>query len=159
MSSLTVVNTYIRPFFLFLFFIAVSSALAQETIIKGKVTDVNSGDPIPFVNVLFKGTSIGTTTDFDGNFLLKTNTPKDTLLASYIGYKSRIKVITKGISQIVNFQLEEEVTNLQEVVVLAGENPAFEILRKVVRNKNENDKRKLSAYEYDTYTKIEVDVD
>lgn len=126
---------------------------------KGKVTDSNSGDPIPFVNVLYKGTAIGTTTDFDGNFVLKTSSPKDTLLASYIGYKPRTKRVTKGISQTVNFQLEEEVTNLQEVVVLAGENPAFEILRKVVRNKNQNDKRRLTAYEYDTYTKIEVDVD
>ena len=48
---------------------------------------------------------------------------------------------------------------MQEVIVYAGENPAFEILRNVVRNKNNNDKRKLTAYEYDTYTKIEVDVD
>lgn len=159
MSSLTVVNTLTRPIFIFLFFVAASTAFAQETIIKGKVTDANSGDPIPFVNVLYKGTSIGTTTDFDGNYVLKTSSPKDTLLASYIGYKPRTKVITKGTSQIVNFQLEEEVTNLQEVVVLAGENPAFEVLRKVVRNKNENDKRRLTAYEYDTYTKIEVDVD
>jgi hypothetical protein len=43
--------------------------------------------------------------------------------------------------------------------VFAGENPAFEVLRNVVRNKSNNDKRKLTAYEYDTYTKIEVDVD
>jgi hypothetical protein len=55
--------------------------------------------------------------------------------------------------------LEEDVTNLQEVVIKAGENPAFEVLRNVVRNKNKNDKRKLTAYEYDTYTKIEIDVD
>ncbi len=142
----------------FLIFISFCT-LAQETIVKGKVTDAGSGYPIPFVNVLFKGTSIGVTTDFDGNYLLKTSNPQDSLLASYIGYKSRTKRITKGITQVVNFQLEEQVTNLQEVVVLAGENPAFEVLRNVVRNKSDNDKRKLTAYEYDTYTKIEVDVD
>jgi hypothetical protein len=39
--------------------------LAQETVIRGKITDAFSGDPIPFVNVVFKGTSIGTTTDFE----------------------------------------------------------------------------------------------
>lgn len=155
----TTVNT-LKKFLLPILFVALSlCAFAQETTIKGKVTDAGSGDPIPFVNVLFKGTTIGATTDFDGNYTLKTSNPKDTLLASYIGYKPRTKVITKGISQVVNFQLEEQVTNLQEVVVLAGENPAFEVLRNVVRNKNENDKRKLTAYEYDTYTKIEVDVD
>ena len=59
----------------------------------------------------------------------------------------------------MNFQLGEAATQLQEIVISAGENPAYEILRKVVRNKSKNDKRKLTAYEYDTYTKIEIDVD
>lgn len=153
------VNHFRQVLISFLLAFLSTSILAQETIVKGKVTDANSGDPIPFVNVLYKGTSIGTTTDFDGNFLIKTNNPEDSLLASYIGYKPRVKAVVKGTEQFINFQLEEEVTNLQEVVVLAGENPAFEILRRVVRNKNQNDKRKLRAYEYDTYTKIEVDVD
>lgn len=154
-----VVNVLKSTILYLVFVCSVFCATAQETVVKGKVIDSNSGDPIPFVNVLFKGTSIGTTTDFDGNYVLKTSNPKDTLLASYIGYKPRTKAITKGISQTVNFQLDEDITSLQEVVVLAGENPAFEILRKVVRNKKENDKRELTAYEYDTYTKIEVDVD
>ncbi|TXH26166.1 MAG: carboxypeptidase-like regulatory domain-containing protein [Cyclobacteriaceae bacterium] len=132
---------------------------AQETIVQGKVTDAASGDPIPFANVVFKGTSIGATTDFDGNFLIKTQNPTDSVVASYIGYKSRSKVVKRGVQQTINFQLAEDVTNLQEVIIKAGENPAFEILRKVVRNKNNNDKRKLTAYEYDTYTKIEIDVD
>ncbi|NOT73343.1 MAG: carboxypeptidase-like regulatory domain-containing protein [Cyclobacteriaceae bacterium] len=145
-------------FLLLLLFLS-GSLVAQETIIQGKVTDANSGDAVPFANVVFKGTSIGVTTDFDGNYLLKTNNPTDSLRASYISYKSKIKVVKKGVRQTINFQLEEDVTNLETVVVHAGENPAFEILRNVVNNKNDNDKRKLSAYEYDTYTKIEVDVD
>ncbi len=152
-------NSLTSILFSFLFLLCSISVFAQETIVKGKITDANSGDPIPFVNVLFKGTTIGTVTDFDGNYVVKTKTPTDTLLASYIGYKPRTKVITKGITQTINFQLEEEATNLQEAIVVAGENPAFEILRKVIRNKSDNDKRKLKAYEYDTYTKIEVDVD
>ena len=134
-------------------------AWAQETIITGKVTDANNGDPLPYVNVVFVGTTIGVTTDFDGNYQLKTTKPSDSLVVSYVGYKARTKAITKGTRQVINFQLEEDVTSLQEVVFLAGENPAYEILRNVVRNKNDNDKRKLSAYEYDTYTKIEIDVD
>jgi hypothetical protein len=133
--------------------------MAQETILKGKVTDAGSGDPIPFANVVYVGTSVGATTDFDGNYTFKSSSPGDTLIATYIGYKSKKKFVSKGGTQVVNFQLTEDVTKLQEVVFEAGENPAFEILRKVVKNKNKNDKRKLSAYEYDTYTKIEIDVD
>jgi hypothetical protein len=147
-------NTFI-VFFSFL----TGVALAQETVVRGKVTDVNSGDPIPYVNVIFQGTTIGITSDFDGNYELKTTTPSDTVVVSYIGYKVKKKNITKGITQVVNFQIEEDVTKLQEVVFVAGENPAFEVLRNVVRNKNKNDKRKLTAYEYDTYTKIEIDID
>lgn len=134
-------------------------ALAQETFVEGKVTDANTGDPIPFANVIFKGTTYGATTDFDGRFKIKTLGKVDSILVSYIGYKPRTKSIKRGSKQVVNIQLEEDVTNLQEVVIKAGENPAFEILRKVIRNKNVNDKRKLTAYEYDTYTKIEIDAD
>jgi hypothetical protein len=134
-------------------------AQGQETVVKGKVTDANSGDPLPFVNIVFVNTTIGATTDFDGNFELKTSTPTDSLYASYVGYKVRKKPIVKGKVQTVNFQLEEDVTRLQEIVVTPGENPAFEILRRVVKAKNDHDKRRLSAYEFDTYTKIEIDVD
>jgi hypothetical protein len=76
-----------------------------------------------------------------------------------VGYSSRKKAVVKGKEQVINFQMEEEATSLQELVFVAGENPAYEILRNVVRNKNENDKRQLTAYEYETYTKIEIDVD
>jgi hypothetical protein len=141
------------------FWIVSITGSAQETVVQGKVTDANSGDPIPFVNIVFKGTAIGTTTDFDGNYLLKTLSPVDSMVASYIGYKNKTRPVKRGQRQTIHFQLSEEVVNLQEVVVRAGENPAFEILRRVVRNKDKNDKRKLTAYEYDTYTKIEIDVD
>src|SRR6185369_5219515 len=97
---------------------------AQETIVQGKVTDAGSGDPIPFVNVVFKGTGTGATTDFDGNFNIKSIKPSDSIAVSYIGYKSKVRAIKRNTKQIVNIQLEEEVTHLQEVVVKSGENPA-----------------------------------
>ena len=127
--------------------------------IKGKVTDANSGDPIPFAHVIFSGTTTGSTTDFDGNFSIKTNTPGDTLQVSYVGYKTKKKIVSKGTSQVINFQIEEDAVALQEIVVFAGENPAFPIMRKVIKNKNVYDKRKLDFYEYETYTKVEIDID
>jgi hypothetical protein len=131
---------------------------AQEIIIHGKVTDASTGDPIPFVNVVFKGTSTGGTTDFDGNYHIKTTQKADSIVISYIGYRSKAKPITKS-EETINIQLEEDVTHLMEVVVKSGENPAFPIMREVIRRKNDNDKRNLTAYEYDTYTKMEVDID
>ncbi|NOT73340.1 MAG: carboxypeptidase-like regulatory domain-containing protein [Cyclobacteriaceae bacterium] len=132
---------------------------AQETVVSGKVTDAGSGDPIPFVNVVFKGTGSGATTDFDGNYSIRSIKPSDSITISYIGYKTKVRAIKRSKTQVVNIQLEEEVTHLQEVVVKAGENPAWPILRGVVDNKNKNDKRNLDAYEYDVYTKTEVDID
>ena len=149
----------LRKSSLFLFLSILPLAAFAQTVVKGKVTDATSGDPIPFVNIIFKGTTSGTTTDFEGNYTAKTTSPVDSLVVSYMGYTTRTKKVQRGVTQVLNFQLSEEVTSLQEIVFLAGENPAFEILRKVMKNKNINDKRKLSGYEYDTYTKIEVDVD
>lgn len=130
-----------------------------QTVVSGKVLDANSGDPIPFANVLFTGTSIGITTDFDGNYTLRTNMPVDSLHASYVGYNPKTKLVKKGVTQVINFQLEELSTNLNEVIITAGENPAFEILRRVDENRKGHDKRRLAAYEYETYTKIEIDID
>jgi len=142
------------------FVIAVNGSLfAQETVIRGKVTDAGSGDPLPFVNVYFKGTQNGATTDFEGNYLIRTTQAGDSLLAAYVGYRPRAKKVIRGIQQTINFQLTEDVVALETVVVRPGENPAFKILSKMVRNKSIHDKRKLSAYEHDAYTKIEIDVD
>ncbi len=136
-----------------------TGASMAQTVVKGKVTDANSGDPMPFVSLLLKGTNAGATTDFDGNYVIKTSLPADSVIASYIGYKTRSKKIQNNVTQVINFQLEEAVTTLQEIVFNAGENPAFAIMRNVVDQKARNDKRRLTAYEYDTYTKVEIDVD
>ena len=147
-------------FFLhFLFAVLTLQAQEQPTIIKGKVTDAATGDPLPYVNIILRGTTAGATTDFDGNYTIKTNLLSDSIIVSYIGYTTRSKSFVQGTTQTINFQLEESAMSLQEVVVEFGENPAYEILRRVVKNKNINDKKKLTAYEFESYTKIEIDVD
>lgn len=143
----------------FLLLLVSICGFAQRTVVSGKVIDANSGDPIPFANLIFVGSSTGTTTDFEGNYKMDIGLPVDSVLCSYIGYSSKTKAIKRGVSQTLNFQLIEEVTSLQEVVFYAGENPAFPIMRNVVDNKSANDKTSLDAYQYDNYTKIEVDVD
>lgn len=132
---------------------------AQETIVSGKVTDASTGDPIPYVNVYFKGTTQGITTDFDGHFKLHTTSRVDSLIASFVGYVTLTKKVKQGITQVINFQLKETATSLHEVVVVAGENPAFPILRNVIDHKDKNDRRNLDFYEYDSYSKVELDMD
>ncbi len=61
---------------------------AQQTRVTGKVSDALTNEGIPFANVAFKGTSIGTVTDINGNFVIETDKPTDSLSASYVGYIS-----------------------------------------------------------------------
>lgn len=87
----------------------------QLAVIQGKITD-NSGQPIPGVNIVEKGTTNGTQTDFDGNFSLKVKNEKATLVASYVGFKN--KEIAANGSAKLNIKLEEEPSSLEEVVVV-----------------------------------------
>ena len=114
-------------FLLFLFIsavLAVSSSHAQTTRVSGKVTDKLTGEPIPFANVAFKGTSIGSVTDIDGNYVIESDKATDSLTASYVGYYPISLKITIGKSQTANFLLKVSKVELMEVVVKAGENPA-----------------------------------
>ncbi|MEQ9404620.1 MAG: DUF5686 family protein [Cyclobacteriaceae bacterium] len=134
-------------------------AIAQKTIVSGKVTDVITGAPVPFATVVFTGTTEGAITDFDGNFKTETLLNVDSIEVSYIGYIKRVKPLLRGQQQTINFQLDEDVISLNEVIILPGENPAFAILEKVMENKKKHDKRNLEAYEYESYTRTEFDVD
>ncbi|MEN7551196.1 DUF5686 family protein [Rapidithrix thailandica] len=149
------------PFTCLVFLLGYVPGMAQTTLIEGKVIDADTGDGIPFANVYFKNTSSGTTTDFDGFYKIETSTPSDSLTASYVGYKTISKKIKKGEKQTVNFQLTSDAQVLQEIEIVYGEyeNPAWEILRNVVKQKKYNDKRALEAYQYETYSKTEIDID
>ncbi|WP_232064569.1 DUF5686 and carboxypeptidase-like regulatory domain-containing protein [Rhodocytophaga rosea] len=137
------------------------SLFAQNIQIKGRVTDAETGDAMPFVNVYFKSTTTGITTDFDGYYTISVSkVPSDSLLASYIGYITRAKSVSKTqANQTIDFQLSTDNVKLDEVVVYAGENPAFPIMRNVIKNKDINDKKSLTAYEFESYNKIELDID
>ncbi|MFT4737557.1 MAG: hypothetical protein ACI92W_001671, partial [Paraglaciecola sp.] len=134
--------------------LAFSGSAQLLTVVSGKVTEASTGTPVPFANVLFQGTTIGAITDFDGNYRIQISQAVDSVEVRYVGYLTKTKAVVRGQQQILNVQLEEDVQTLVEVIIYAGENPAFEVLRNVVRNKPINDKRQLDAYEYEIYTKI-----
>lgn len=142
-----------------LFFILISLGIdAQIYTLSGKVFDSETKEPLPFVPVMLKGTTIGATTDFDGNYLITTSKLSDSLICSYVGFKRMTRSIKRGQSQMVNFPLVAEGYNLGEVVINPGENPAHRIIRNVIANKPFNNKRKLEAYQYESYNKVEFDL-
>lgn len=88
---------------------------AQERFVKGTVKD-ESGVPVIGVNVMIKGTSIGTITDLDGNFTLKSNNQKPTLQFSFLGYKKQELNVKNSNPLIVT--MEEDSKLLDEIVVV-----------------------------------------
>ncbi len=82
---------YIRIGFLPLLILTfgLSSVFAQENIVNGKITDKETGEELIGATVVIKGTTIGTVTDLNGNFELKTNqTPPVTIGVNFLGYLS-----------------------------------------------------------------------
>jgi len=139
--------------------IKVTNLVGPEFIIKGQVVDGGNAMPIPFAGVYFKGTTSGTTTDIDGKYTLKTRRVGDSLTVKVVGFLEKSVYIRKSDNQTITFKLEPNIAQLGEVVIRAGENPAFRILRGVWRKRDLNDRRQLSAFEYESYTKLEVDMD
>lgn len=109
--------------FLFLLFILVGFlATAQEKgILKGLVTDKElNNEPLPFANVVLKGTTIGATTDFDGNYIFKVPAGTHTVVFSFLGYETATKTFTikEGQTLTVNQAMSSaEGVGLDEVVV------------------------------------------
>jgi TonB-dependent starch-binding outer membrane protein SusC len=91
-----------------------SITMAQERIVSGTVTD-DQGSGMPGVNVLVKGTNIGTATSADGTFRLSVPNDQAVLVVSFIGYST--KEVTVGSQSNLSIAMDLDVTALQEVVV------------------------------------------
>lgn len=112
----------IKIFFLIIF---IPFALfAQKASLKGKVVDAVSNEPLPFVNIIVAGTTTGTTTDLDGNFILTGLTPGFIRLeASFIGYKQAISAeieVSVANASSIEIKMEEQKEQIGEVVVKAS---------------------------------------
>ncbi len=105
-----------RKFLLLYFSLClVLTAVAQERVISGKVTSKEDGAASPGVNVVVKGTTLGTVTDADGNYTLSVPSGARTLTFTFIGYKTVDVEI--GSQTTVSVALETDITQLSEVVV------------------------------------------
>lgn len=104
-------SVQIYALFLMLF---LSYGVIAQTTVSGTITEEATGTPLPGVNVLVKGTTIGVTTDFDGNYQITTENG-NTLVFSYIGFLTKEVIVT---SENLDISLEEDLEQLDEVVVI-----------------------------------------
>ncbi|HEX5171170.1 MAG TPA: TonB family protein [Cyclobacteriaceae bacterium] len=103
----------------------------DSKLIKGKVTDIDDGLPLPGVNVLVEGTKIGTVTDLNGNYEI--NVPENqNLIFSYIGMESKAVAMENKSDSPLDVQLAPDVSELSEVVVTGygtGDEPSMEDIK------------------------------
>ena len=134
-----------------------AASYSQVTKIMGSVRDGQSKEAIPFVNIIIPGTNTGTLTDFNGNFALEFKQRGDSIKAFLIGYSGITKKIQRNQFQTIDFELLPQNLNLPEVTIRYQGNPAEVILNKVIRNKDKNSLQSFQAYQYEAYTKIQLD--
>jgi len=100
--------------------LALSNPVSAQTSISGKITDAVTSEPLAGVNIVVKGTVMGTISDAQGNFALRSNSaPPITLVVSFVGYKSQ-EVPVSDASATLDIKMEEQTILGQEVVVSAS---------------------------------------
>ena len=121
------------------------SQVSGKTVIKGLVVDALTGYPIPFASVFLKGTTVGTLTDDNGKYRIETSVAATTISFSFIGYQAESREIITGVEQTVDVRMSLSSITLDEVIVKAKKkeyknknNPAVELIEKVVEKKEQN---------------------
>ncbi|WP_108869677.1 DUF5686 and carboxypeptidase-like regulatory domain-containing protein [Aquimarina aquimarini] len=145
---------------LFTIFSCVS--IHSQTKIGGQVFDSNK-QSVPFANIIFANSTVGTITDENGRFYLESDDNHSNVKVSFIGFKTKTIKLDKRVTYKMEIILEEEAAALDEVVIYKGKtskknNPAIDILRKIWDHRRENGVKKFKQYTYDKYEKLEFDL-
>jgi len=140
-----------------------SVAFAQQTVVTGIVTDLNSGAPIPYATVVFRG-GRGTVTDSTGKYKLAGTNQINSIKISYVGYKTVTKNILVGKSQVIDIIMEVDPLLSNNVTVSTNKrapyknknNPAVDLIKRVIANKPLNKPDSYDYIQYDEYDKVEL---
>ena len=140
------------------FFIILSSALHAQTIV-GHVVDEATGENIGFASVQYKDRHVATITDLNGRFTIERHKGWK-LTVSAVGYKSRTYTVDGDMEKLF-VSLREDNRALKEVTVHSKRsrykrknNPAVDLMRKVIANKKATDLSRRDYYQYTKYQKL-----
>ena len=128
-----------------------------QTVIHGYITDAETGDPLPAANMQIEGTFSGAITNKDGKFNLELKSLPASVLITYIGYKSKRLTINRPINVAMKIELIPVILEM-EAIEVSAEDPAINIMRKVIRKKQEWIK-KLKTYQADAYSRVVLEND
>ena len=146
---------------IFLFLLLLGLPLwAQAQQLTGVVTDAETGEPIPMASVIYKGHNVAKVADVDGRFSISRHAGWN-LTVSAVGYKERILPITDKTRQGLKIALKPDNHMLTEVKVKAKrqrysrrDNPAVELMRRVIDAKKQTDLKTHDYYQYNQYEKL-----
>ncbi|MEA1874121.1 MAG: DUF5686 family protein [Bacteroidota bacterium] len=135
-----------------------NTSFAQSIRVSGTITDAQTKEILPYVNLHFSGTDVGGISDANGAFYLRSNRMTDSLFVSFIGYETQRIPITSAYMPNLEIELQPSVMKLGEVIIRAGQDPAM-ILLELIREKREDNKlRFLDHYSYSVYNKLQFDL-
>ncbi len=149
------------PKHLIYIFFLFSIGLSAQIKVSGFVVD-STDEPVPFANIIFKGSIEGTISDENGKFYLESDNSYRELEVSFVGFET--KVISLGaVNMDLRVILEEGRDQLKEVRIYSGKvdkknNPAIDILKNIWAQKRKNGLNMYDRYEFDRYEKIEFDL-
>lgn len=127
-----------------------SFAVAQ-TVVRGRVVDERTLEPLAFVNVSLVGAREGAMSDIDGRFTLAVPSMPATLRLSYVGYQTVDAEVNED--AVLLIKLSRATIELREFQVLPGENPAHRIIKRVYANRRENEGMRHRSHRYRSYSK------
>lgn len=145
-------------------FFGLTAHAQTNTEVYGKVIDANTKEPIDYVTVQYKGTVRATLTDPKGEYRLRAIEKVDTLVFSYLGYKTRYVPIKRGVVQELNIEMGSEGLQLKEITIDAGkkkrkreiDTTANYVFYQVIKNKDKNREGAINSYRYDAYEKLSI---
>ncbi len=141
-----------KNYFLLLFILLLNTAYSQTYQFKGKVIDATSKKTLPFVAISIEGDTRGIQTDIDGKFVLNYTRDNINIKLHYVGYENVVYNLQSGIDATLSMSPKQNL--IKEVQVIAGENPANKIIKKVYENKDKNNPEKLRSFRYMSYNKF-----
>ena len=128
--------------------------------IKGIVKDASSNEPLSFISVFYEGTTLGTATVNNGRFSIARKAGQNELTFSAIGYKTQKVKLTQP-NKLIEVKLQPDEFTLEEVVVKPSRqkysrknNPAVELMRKVIESKKHLELEENDYYQFDKYQKM-----
>lgn len=121
--------------------------------ITGEVKAKGTQELLPFVSIAIGETGLGVTTDFDGKYELKLDPAyQGPILVRNVGFKMQV-ILADDLRQNPIIELEEDVQQLSEVVFVAGENPANDIVRQAIKSRKLHDPERIQKYKFKSYAK------